>query len=349
MTRIMMALVIVLIGSGFSYATSETKKKAKIILKMATLQPRGSTVMKILDKLRAEVKEQTDNEVDFKFYWGAVQGDEEDVLRKMRMGQLHGGAFTGHGLSKMVPESRVTQVPYVFRNYDEVSYVRANLEDTMNKYFEDAGYVVLGWGEVGFVYTFSKVPLSSLEVLRKQKCWVWGDDPIANAVYRELGVKPVPLSFTDVMTSLSANLIDTAPTTPFGAVAFRWYTKFKYMTEYPVVNVLGGSVVTKEAWDKISPESQDRIKKISRKYYDELIRANREENDTSLEALKKAGIKVVRAEDSEISRKYLVEAGKKARESLIGKLYSKELLDRMFALLDEYRKKHPNSTYTRIE
>ena len=256
MKRVIFSLLIVIIGAGFYYDISEAKEKAKIRIKMATLQPRGSAAMKIMDKLRAEIREETNNEVDFKFYWGGVQGDEKDVIRKIRLGQLHGGNFTGVGLTKMVPEVSVTEIPYVFRNRDEVSYVRAKLEDTMNKYFEDAGYVVLGWGEVGFVYNFSKVPITSVEVLRKQRCWVWGDDALGNAVFKALGVSPIPLSFQDVLTSLSANLIDSAATTPFGAVAFRWHTKFDYMNEFPVLNVVGAMFVTKEIWYKISHENQ---------------------------------------------------------------------------------------------
>jgi TRAP-type C4-dicarboxylate transport system substrate-binding protein len=349
MKKYLMALAIVLIASGSSYANPEAKEKAKVFIKMATLQPRGSTVMKIVEKIRAEIKEHTSNEVDYKIYWGGVQGDEDAVIRKIRLKQLHGGIFTGHGLSRLVPETRVTQLPYVFRNRGEVSYVRAKLKDTMNKRFEDAGYVVLAWGETGFVYMFSKVPITSPEVLRKQKCWVWGDDPLANEAYGVLGVKPVPLSITDVLTSLSTKLIDTAPITPFGAVALRWHTKFKYMTEYPLANSLAGMVATKEMWDKVSPESQRKILSISQRYYDELIRTNREENDKSIVVLKEAGILVTRAEDMETGHGYLVEAGKKAGTNLIGRLYSKELLERTYALLAEYRKNHPDSTYTRIK
>jgi TRAP-type C4-dicarboxylate transport system substrate-binding protein len=174
MKRIIFSLFIVVLCSGFFSVTSEAKEKAKIRIKMATLQPRGSAAMKIMDKLRDEIREKTNNEVEFKFYWGGVQGDEKDVIRKIRLKQLHGGVFTGVGLTKIVPEVSVTEIPYVFKNREEVSYVRANLEDTMNKYFEDAGYIVVGWGEVGFVYNFSKVPITSVEVLRKQRCWVWG-------------------------------------------------------------------------------------------------------------------------------------------------------------------------------
>ncbi len=349
MLRFMVALVVFVIGSGLSFGIAEAREKAKITIKMATLQPRGSTSMKIMEQLANDIRKETNNEVALKFYWGGVQGDENDVIRKIRLKQLHGGAFTGVGLSRIVPAVRVTELPYVFKNRDEVTYVRAKIENTLDKYFEDKGFKVLGWGEVGFVYNFSKVPITSIDVLKKQKCWVWGDDPLANEMYGLLGIKPIPLSFTDVLTSLTSNLIDTAPTTPFGAVAFRWYTKFGYMTEYPVVNGTAGMIVTKDIWDKISPESQIKIMKISKRYNNKLIKTERQENDRCVVLLKKEGIKVVRAKDSQITLDYLMKVGKEARENLVGRLYSKELLDRTLSLLDEYRKTHPNSRFQRIE
>jgi TRAP-type C4-dicarboxylate transport system substrate-binding protein len=177
MKKVTLAFVIVFIGLGFFYALSEAKEKAKVTIKMATLAPRGSYILTIMEEYRAEVREITNNEVDFKIYYGGVQGDGFEVLRKIRLKQLHGGIFVGPGLGRIVPQVRVTEIPFVFRNGDEVSYVRAKLEGTMNKYFKDAGYVVLGWRDLGFVYLFSKRPLTSIEVLRKQKVWVWGDDP----------------------------------------------------------------------------------------------------------------------------------------------------------------------------
>jgi TRAP-type C4-dicarboxylate transport system substrate-binding protein len=121
------------------------------------------------------------------------------------------------------------------------------------------------------------------------------------------------------------------------------------MNEYPVVNAAGGMIVRKEIWEKISHENQIKTKKISRSYNDVLIKTSREENDKSLQILRKSGISIVHSEDPEVSLKFLMEAGKKARENLIGKLYSRELLERTLSLLDEYRKNHPNSTYPRIE
>ena len=322
----------------------------KILFKMATIAPRGSYMMKVINAMDADIRKQTNNEVGIKVYYGGVQGDEEDVLRKIRLGQLHGGTFTGHGLGLIVPEARVTELPFVFRNYDEVDYVRKQLRDYMSGLFEEKGYIVLGWNEIGFVYNFSKVPINSLEIAQQQKWWQWEGDPLSAAMYDALGIKPVPLSITDVMTSLSTKLIDTASITPYGAVAYHWYERFEYMSEYPVTNVQGATIVSKRIWDRISPENQKKILAICQPYFDDLSLHTREQDQKSIEVLQKSGIKIAPfdADGSDEQMKFILGISKKARESLIGKQYSKELLDRTLALLEEYRKMHPDSHVQRI-
>jgi TRAP-type C4-dicarboxylate transport system substrate-binding protein len=302
-----------------------------------------------MEDFRVKVREKTYHEVDFKIYAGGVQGDESDVLRKIRMKQLHGGIFVGFALGRIAPEVRVTEIMFAFKNSEEVSYVRGKLEDTMSKYFEDRGYIVLGWTDAGFVYMFSKVPLPSIEVLRRQKCWVWGDDPVMRSFYKAVGVEPIPLSITDVMTSLSAGLIDNVFNTPFGIIALRWHTKFKYMTDIPVGNGVGALVVRKGIWNKISPESQKKIKEIAKIQFKRLTKDIIEADKKSLGILKKAGIKAMPLLNSGTDLRCLEEIGKKARESLIGTLYSRELLERTLKLLQEYRKNHPDSSYMRFK
>jgi TRAP-type C4-dicarboxylate transport system substrate-binding protein len=144
---------------------------------------------------------------------------------------------------------------------------------------------------------------------------------------------------------LSTNLIDCAPSTPFGAVAFRWYTRFKYMDSFPSTSILGATLINKDTWDKISPGSQKIIMDIARKEHENIVRTMRKDNAKSLVLLKKSGVRVViRDEGSAKEYDYVIAAAKKARESLIGKLYSRELLERTLALLEEYRKNHPKYT-----
>ncbi|MBF0224284.1 MAG: TRAP transporter substrate-binding protein DctP [Desulfobacterales bacterium] len=342
-------LLVILFLFYFYFNSVEVKAQAKVTIKMATLAPKGSTMMDIMEEYLSEIRQQTNNEVDFKIYWGGQQGDEKNVLRKMRIGQLHGGAFTGSGLGQIVPEIRVTEIPFLFRNAEEVAYVRKKLEAPMNKYCEDRGLIVLGWYDIGFLYGFSNVPVNSLEVLRKQKCWAPSDDPLAIASFEALGLTPIPLSFTDVLTSVSTNLINTAAMTPFGAVAFHWYAKFKYMSDYPIMNLIGAAVVSKNIWDKISKESQQKILEISKDYINRFTKDSENLNNKGIEVLKKEGVEIIHFEQEGSAGDFYEEAGKKARESQIGKLYSKELLDKALLYVDEYRKNNPESKFAIIK
>jgi TRAP-type C4-dicarboxylate transport system substrate-binding protein len=325
-------------------------KKPKVLLKLATIAPRGSFMTQVINEMDAQIRQQTNNEVGIKLYYGGVQGDEEDVLRKVRLGQLHGGSFTGHGLGMIVSEVRVSELPFVFQNYDETDYVRNHLKEYMTRRFDEKGYVVLGWNEIGFVYNFSKVPIHSLEVAQKQKWWMWEGDPISHAMFDAFGITPIPLSITDVMTSLSTKLINTASITPYGAVAFHWYDRFEYMSEYPVTNVQGATLVCKRVWNKVSPENQKKIIDLCQPYFDRLNVHSRIQDKKSIAVLRKSGIKIAPfdADGSTKTLDFIHSISKKARENLVGKLYSQELLDQTLSLLDDYRKLHPDSHVQRL-
>ncbi len=347
MRKPVLSLIIILFVISFSYLDSAAQEKARVVIKLATLAPRTSA--ESMEEFRTLVKQQTNNEVSFKVYYGGIQGDEDDMLRKIRFKQLQGAALTGHGLGMVVPEVRVTELPYLFWNYEEVEYVRSKLEGTMNELFEKKGFIVLGWGEAGFVYSFSKVPITSIEIARKQKWWLWDDDPVAKALYDSLGISPVSLSLTDVLTSLSTKMIDTAGITPYGAVVLRWHKRFKYMNEYPVMNVIGAIIITTDAWNKISPENRKIIKNIIDDHFKGISKSQRKTNAQSMKVLKEGGISIVRADLESKEAQFVLEASEKTREALVGKLYSRELLDRTISLLNEYRAKHPESGIMRIE
>jgi TRAP-type C4-dicarboxylate transport system substrate-binding protein len=319
----------------------------KLFIKIATLAPKNSSLASVFEKSDQEIRELTHNEVGFRTYYGGIQGDEKEVIQKIQFKQLHGGAFTVAGLYRIVPEVHILSLPYLYRNYEEVEYVRNALEAELSKLFMDKGYVAAAWGATGFVYEFSNVPITSPDIAKKQKYWQWGDDPVQAALYKALGVTPVSLSITDVMTSLSTRLIDAASATPGIAVAFRWYTKFKYMSEYPTTCVQGAILIRKEIWDKISPENQKTMKSFSQKYYNEYVITMKRDDGKAAELLKKAGIQVVRSSSStEAFRNHIA---KEVQEALVGKVYSRELLNRVLSLLEEYRKNHPASEVVKLK
>jgi TRAP-type C4-dicarboxylate transport system substrate-binding protein len=324
--------------------------RPKILIKMATLASKNSSLSDVLAKVDKEVRHKSNNEVGFRVYYGGIQGDEKEAMQKVKFRQLHGGLFTASGLHRIVPAVHILSIPYLFRNYEEVKYVRDRIRDELDKRFLEKGYVVLAWGDAGFSYDFSKVPITSAAVARKQKFWQWGDDPVGMAMFRAMGVTPVSLSIADVMSSLSTRLIDAAGSTPSTAVALRWYTKFQYMSDYPTICVQGASIVRKDQWQKISPGTQNLIKALSQKYYDEYVKGSRKDDEKGISLLKKAGIKVVRDSDTggQAKQNFKMEVSRKVREALVGKLYSRELLNKVLSYLAAYRKMHPDSAVEKI-
>lgn len=348
MTKRAVTLFLVLIGCVIP-VSGIASPNDQVVVKIATLAPKGSMSANVIEELCQKISAATNNEVRLKVYYGGVQGDAKDVLRKIKFKQLHGASLASYGLGQIAPEVRVTGLPYVFRNYGEVRYVRSKLQDYMEGAFEKKGYIVMGWYDIGFVYSFSKVPITSVEVARQQKFWAPEGDPLAQTVYRVIGISPVSLSITDVLTSLSTRLIDAASAPPLAAVAFRWYTKFNYMTEYPSTNVIGALVVTKDIWNKVSPQHQTAIRALTREYCQRIQDGHQEQNKKSISLLKQSGLSIVRVENAKTHQQFIDDTAQKTMQALVGNLFSQELLDETLGHLADYRKTHPDSSVEKIQ
>jgi len=307
-----------------------------VTIKFATLAPEGSTWMNVMREFAAEVKKQTNGEIKIKIYAGGVQGDEKDVIRKMRINQLQSGGFTGVGLGTILPEVRILDTPFLFESHEEIDYVKQKFFDRFAKGFEKKGYVLLGWAEVGFVYIYSNYPLKKKDDLNKVKMWMWEGDPLAEALYKTAGISPIPLSITDVLTSLQTGLIDGVYTSPLACLGLQWFTKVKYMLDIPLANSMGAVLVTKKTIKKISPENQKILMELGNEYFNELTRLSRIDNENSITQMVKNGLTLTKVQDKATLDEFM-QLGEKSRRELVGQLYSQELLDQIEAAVKEFR------------
>jgi TRAP-type C4-dicarboxylate transport system substrate-binding protein len=308
----------------------------KTKIKFATVAPDGSTWMKVMKEFSQAVEDSTEGRVEFRIYPGGVAGDEMVVLRKIRVGQLHSGGFTGVGLGEILPEVRILDAPHLFRSHAEVDYVTDELFDYFAQKFEEKGFILLGWAEVGFVYIFSNTAITSLDDMTGIKMWMWEGDPIAEATFASLDLSPIPLSLTDVLTSLQTNLVNGVYVSPLACVALQWHTRVKYMLDFPLANSNGAVLLSKKQFMKLSEEDQQILRKISRNYFSKLTQMSREDNKKSLELIREEGIQFSSIKDkSKIANFY--EAGKKTRRKLIGKLYDEQFLNQVEGKIKEYR------------
>lgn len=294
-------------------------------IKFATLAPDGSTWMKVLTELSKDLEKETQGKLKFKFYAGGVSGDEKDVVKKIRIGQLHAAGFTGVGLGDIAPETRLLDAPWLFRSRSELETVRAKFSKELNAAVEKGGFVLLGWTDLGSVYVFSKNPIGSPEDMKKEKMWVWEGDPIAQAAYRALGVNPVPLSIVDVMQSLQTGMINGVYGPPLGVVALQWHSKVKHIYPVPIAESTGAVLVSKKFFDALPADQRKTLTDLSAKHLKHLNDLTNAENDKALEALKKQGLDLAEDPGPATRRRY-EELGAGARKELAGKLFSAELL-----------------------
>jgi TRAP-type C4-dicarboxylate transport system substrate-binding protein len=189
------------------------------------------------------------------------------------------------------------------------------------------------------IYMFSNTPVRTPDDLRKVKMWMWDGDPIAQAAFEAMQISPVPLSITDVLTSLQTNLIDGFYTSPLAAIALQWFSRAKYMLDAPLANASGAVVISRKKFEELPPDLREILLRNGSIYLKKLTQVSREENAKSIETLKKNGITVVEPSSPEALRSY-EEIGRRARRLLAGKLFTPELLDKIEHAVAAYRDTH---------
>ncbi|MCP4024256.1 MAG: C4-dicarboxylate ABC transporter [Desulfobacteraceae bacterium] len=262
-------------------------------LKIATLSPEGSMWMEKMRKGADEVAQKTGSRVKFKFYPGGVMGNDQAVLRKIRIGQLHGGAVVSGSLSQFFPANQLYTQPMKFSSHEEVDYVRERMDPFIINGLEEAGFKILGIAGGGFAYIMSKVPIETVQDLKIQKVWLPDNHKISPEAIQTFGFTPIPLPISDVRTSLQSGLINTIATSPVGAVVLQWHTQIKYVTYVPLAYLHAVLAVNKKKFSKIDPQDQKVVLMTMQKIFREIDLQNREDDVRAIETLKKRGVKFI--------------------------------------------------------
>ncbi len=241
-------------------------------IKFASIAPEGSTWMNVMKELDAAVQKESGGRIKFRMYPSGVQGDEKTVIRKIGVGQLHAAGFTGVGMGEIAPKVRILDTPFLIRSSEEADYLNQTFEKEFEQAFEANGYVLLGWAEVGFVYVFSNSPIHKPEDIKQIKMWVWDGDPVAETSFRALDIKPIPLSFDNVRTSLQTGLVNAFYTTPYAAIALQWYTQAKYMVDFPLTCSAGAVLLSKKYFDAMPKDLQEILLRNGKNLYEKTDR-----------------------------------------------------------------------------
>ncbi|MBL7666147.1 MAG: TRAP transporter substrate-binding protein DctP [Bacteriovoracaceae bacterium] len=272
-------------------------------IKLAVLTPEGTSWSNSLADMTKEIKSVTKGEIDFRIYYGGVAGDESDVVRKIRVGQLHGGFFTGKTLGEFTNDLRVVEIPFTFHHDRAKAWKMVEaLTNDFSTSLRKNGFESLGYYEIGQVYVISTKKVNTLNELKGIKIWSWEGDQIVKAMVDSLQLVSIPLALPDVLSSLSTGIIEAAYAPPMGILALQWQTKIKYLVDYPVAFSIGALLISNKIWDKISPANQKIIKEIASKYIKQTNAQTVLDNTEALNALKNSGITFIKFPDSDIQQ-----------------------------------------------
>lgn len=305
-------------------------------LKIATLSPDGTSWMREIRAGAKAIEERTEGRVKLKFYPGGVMGNDKTVLRKIRVGQLHGGAFPGGALVEVYNDMQLYSLPFLFQSYEEVDYVRQRMDPLLRKGLEEHGLVAVGLSEGGFAHLLSSHALRRRQDLDGRKVWIPEGDELSRIALETADISPVPLPISDVYTGLQTGLIDTVASSPIGAIAFQWHTKVRYFTDVPIMYLFGTLAFAKKAFDKLSDADQFIVNDVMGAIFEKLDSEVRADNQAAREALRNQGIEFVTPSPDEAERWRSI--AKEAERRYEGRdLFTEEMYETLKGHLRDYR------------
>ncbi|UCV30513.1 TRAP transporter substrate-binding protein DctP [Ferribacterium limneticum] len=262
-------------------------------LRIGTLATKNSLYHRQLMELGEAWRTAQGGNAKYLVYPDGSQGGETDMVRRMRIGQLQGGLLSVVGLREIEPSIAALQnMPLMFKSWEEVDYVREKMRPAMEKKFLDKGFVVLAWGDAGWVRFFSKEPAVRPDDFKKMKFFAWGSEVEQQEIMKSLGYTPVPLETGDILPSIQTGMINAVPSTPYFALATQIYTTASNMLELNWAPIVGALIITKKAWDDLTPEGQAAVREAGAKAGVQLRAKARQEVDDAVDAMKKRGLKV---------------------------------------------------------
>ncbi|MEM7001391.1 MAG: TRAP transporter substrate-binding protein DctP [Pseudomonadota bacterium] len=307
-----------------------------VTLKIATLSPEGTGWMKVLRKSAANVEARTGGAVKFKFYPGGVMGDDKAVLRKMRIGQLHGAVLTSGGLVQNYKDISLYSLPMLFRNEAEVDYVRQAMDAELMAGLRKNKFVGFGFAEVGFAYPMMQQPATAVAQLRSRKVWTPDNDPASLQAYQAFQISPIPLPIADVLASLQTGLIDSIASPPIGAIALQWHTQVEHAIDLPLLYVYGLFALAEKPFARLSAEEQAIVEEELSAAVREVDATARDDHTKAKSVLTAQGIQwAVPSSPEQAEWQQLADA---ASQQMVDEGYlSSAAYQRILGLLKEYR------------
>lgn len=325
---VLLALVFGVLGVAASLG-AQTPATATRTLSIATLAPPGSTWMNVFEAWNREVRRRSNKALQLRFYAGGVQGDEAEVIRKIRTGRLDGGAVTAVGLSQIHRPALVFQMPGMFRGYAQLDAARTALNPEMDAAFRNAGFQLMGWADVGITRIFSNTPVRTPQEFAATRPWRWRDDLVMPALFQVIGANPVSLQVPEVLGALQTNRINSLITAPVSCVALQWSSRVTHMTDMPVSVTIGATVFGASQFNSLPPDQQQILRETGAQFHALARRNLRNDEQRALASFPQRNITVVPVDANQQAQWNQVFA--QTRQRLTGQIADAAFINRVYS------------------
>ena len=306
-----------------------------LTIKLGTLAPEGSPWYNIIRDMAQAWKEGTNGKIKVRIYPGGVAGDDPDMVRKMRIGQLHAAVLSAAGLYDIAPETQALQMPMMLASYEELDYVMDRLAPKFEAMLEAKGFKVLSWGDAGWVHFFAQKPVVRPEDLKPLRLFVWSGDTLYVEAWKDAGYRPVPLASTEIHSALQSGLINAFPATPIAALSFQWFGLAKHMTDLKWAPLIGATVISTRKWRRIPDDIKLLLVESAREAGARIRWETRKVGNEAVTVMKKHGL-VVHHVPSDVVRDW-ERSARAGYPKIVGKVVPLALVAEVERLRNEYR------------
>jgi TRAP-type C4-dicarboxylate transport system substrate-binding protein len=307
-----------------------------LTLKIATVTPEQSPWGHALNRISAELARETNGSLRLQVFHNGIAGEEGDMLRKMRIGQLDGGVFTSVGLNKLADEVMTLSVPLLIRDDGELDFVFGELRDRLAAAAQRNRFRVLAWSKAGWIRFFSESRVETPADLKELTLAVSAEDAEVPQAFRLMGYQAVPMPSNELLTSLNSGVVDAFYASPIAAAGYQWFGAAPYMLDLRISPFLGGFVVSERSWRRIPPDARRALETIVAREAQPLDSDVRELEQRAIETMRSYDLEVV--ELSEAQRERWFSEFEESAEVSVGRVFDSEMYQTIRALLRDYRR-----------
>jgi len=330
MRKALASTLVLAIALAIPGSVRTAEAKASNMIRIATLAPRDTDLTRGFVRIDRALRQATSDSWGIQLFPSGIAGDEKDVIRKMRIGQMDGSIITDTGLGQIVREVNVLSSPGVIETYTELERVQKSMEKEWDAAFDKEGWKLVSWGETGQYRYFSKAPLYTPSDLKGMRPWLWPESHVMKEIYRAVGANGVPLGVPEVYGALQTGMIDAIISTAIATVALQWHTKLDHVTNRTHGVLTGAMIMAKSKYDTIPAEVRTTLEEQIRKNTEGDAKGIRKDDDKAYHRLLERGYTGTDyTPEGEKAYKVMAQT---VRDHLVGRVYPKELLDRVMKI-----------------